>query len=258
MNIKDDIIIAFLNDNKIDCEFYDQIIEGKHLFQEPDYKRKEVVVELNKQIHEMMHSFSIFNSALFQQLFPNYDTFLADVTLMPVVGLQPPYDAFKTSIDQKDTLIIDLHQIANQTHEVDKMMYIIKNFITQEIVKMGIEQDYKAKDALCYEDKMAYLVFKEGLIHYLSWGDNIQTYQLYSEKYEEKRGLNFMKLSQALEIKEPYFQKKLLTMAIHGEFWDRFAIISGMFLWDILYQEQGIQGILDAYQKGWNTFIPKE
>ncbi|MEF9920793.1 MAG: hypothetical protein RR741_06720 [Erysipelotrichaceae bacterium] len=257
MKVNDSIIQAFINDKEIDKCIYNQIIEGKDLFTQPDYKRKEVVIELNKQVNETIESFSLFNSSLIKKLFPSYEAILKQLIIMPLVGVTPPLDLLKLELNHQSVLIIDLQQIANYSHEIDKMMYIIINFITQEIVRLCIETDYPKNVPLNYADKMSYLVFSEGLISYISWGNDYRNYQLITQKYAEKRGMNFMKLSQAMEIKEEYFQTKLLNMATQGEFWDRFGIIAGMFLWDIIGDEEKEEGILQAYKNGWKSFIPK-
>lgn len=63
---------------------YDLYEEGKHLFHTPDPKRKEVTIELARQLHILLKEGLFFNHSLFTRLFPEWETILEPRKARPI------------------------------------------------------------------------------------------------------------------------------------------------------------------------------
>ncbi len=77
-----------------------------------------------------------------------------------------------------------------------------------------------------------------------------------TEKYEEYRKHAFIMMKMALIEKDAQNQQSAIQIATSGSFWERFPTISGLFLWDILYREHGIDAFHQIYLAGWEGFLP--
>ena len=178
------------------------------------------------------------------------------VTIYLVVGAPKPYDVAVRQKDGAYLFLIDLHQIADYVNEVHKMIYIIRNFLTKECSHFCIHQAFPYDQINRFADMMRYLSFDEGLATYLSWGEDASHYQLNTEKYEEYRKHAFIMMKMALIEKDAQNQQSAIQIATSGSFWERFPTISGLFLWDILYREHGIDAFHQIYLAGWEGFLP--
>lgn len=260
MNINEQVLQCFWQDQPIDTPenswLYDLYEEGKHLFHTPDPKRKEVTIELARQLHILLKEGLFFNHSLFTRLFPEWETILEPVTIYLVVGAPKPYDVAVRQKDGAYLFLIDLHQIADYVNEVHKMIYIIRNFLTKECAHFCIHQAFPYDQINRFADMMRYLSFDEGLATYLSWGEDASHYQLNTEKYEEYRKHAFIMMKMALIEKDAQNQQSAIQIATSGSFWERFPTISGLFLWDILYREHGIDAFHQIYLAGWEGFLP--
>ena len=232
------------------------LFRSKHLFRTPDPKRKEVVIELVRQLHLLLKEGLFFNQSLFERLFPDYEQILNDVIIYPVVGAPKPYDAIVRQKDHRYVFLIDLHQIADYVNEVHKMVYVIRNFLTKECAHFCIHHAFPYDSISTFSDMIRYMSFDEGLATYLSWGEDASKYQLNDEKYHEYRKHAFIMMKMALVEKEEENQRAALQIATSGSFWERFPAISGLFLWEILYREHGIDALHQIYLEGWTAFLP--
>lgn len=260
MKINEQVINCFLGDLPIDTPenswIYDLYEEGKHLFTQPDAKRKEVVIELTRQLHILLKEGLFFNQSLFECLFPNYQTLLDHATIYLVVGAPKPYDAIVRQKNGEFIFLIDLHQIADYVSEIHKMIYIIRNFLTKECAHICIHEAFPYKQINQFSDMIRYMSFDEGLATYLSWGEDAINYQLSTEKYDEYRKHAFIMLKMALIEEDLENQQHALQLATAGDFWERFPVVGGMFLWEILYREHGIDALQQIYMEGWHAFLP--
>ena len=99
-----------------------------------------------------------------------------------------------------------------------------------------------------YQDELLQLVFDEGFAHYLSVDDILKAnYQNFREEHYQR---NLSKLNTALEEKDPEKQKQFMTEASAGNFFDKFAAITGMF---ILIDNEA--KLVEIYKNGYEKFL---
>ncbi|MEF9967241.1 MAG: hypothetical protein RR766_01920 [Longicatena sp.] len=248
MLFNNSFIQSFLDDKELQEEPLFKLLED---FKEPDIKRKDVVKEVSTQIQAISDKFPIFNSDLWNSLFID-TSFLDTISICPMVGGNKI--GYQIHKDDKIYLFIDVIQVANCTRVVSQMMYIIKNFISLEVTKIGIHQYYpmKLKE---YLDILDYLTFANGLANFLAWNEDCNTYSFHTDKYEVHKEKAFGMLAQAIEVDNKVVQHKLLLCAKSPILWDRFASVAGMFYIHDIYQEQGTEGIVSLFNEGPNNFI---
>ena len=256
-----EVILLFLRDEALKTSayswIYDRLIVGKHLYQAPDPRRKEVVKELDQRL-ALCADQVFFNAEIIYELFDECIAFSQDYIIYPVVGLMKGYDCILTlDPEGHHAIIVDLLQFADYGPELDKMMYMMRSMITDMIVKKLCRLYYPSKFVKGYQDLLIYHTFNYGLSQYLAWGPDIQNYLLKTEKYEEYRDRSLTLLHQALVETDGSSQEVILKYAFDNDFWNRFGVISGMFLWDYVYENGGKDAILYTYKKGWKTFIKK-
>ncbi len=248
MQYDNSIALAFLKDTEITNEKYFKLLKN---YKTPDSKRKDIVKELDYRLETIVNNFSIFNKQLVNILFPDIEKDLHDFCVLAVVGTEQNY-----VIKNNDTtyLLIDLIHIANYTHIVSQMVYILQNYLTLEIIKYLITKKYPFNSEN-YIDRLNYLSFTMGLSNYLAWNESCSDYVFYTSKYEPYKEQSFGLLAQALEITERSLQKKVLKSISIAQFWNQFPITAGMFYFDDIYREKGYDGILEIYKKGPYNFI---
>lgn len=241
MIINDCIIQAFLNDNDI----HSLTIKLPMKIQTPDHKRKDVVAELNKQLHLQILNFPTYNRELWLMLFKDL-TILQHLTIIPIVG----YGHHKThKQDDEYIIFLDLLLIADTTHIISQMAYLMQNHLVCESTRICIHEKYPdvKKEFHAIVD---YLTFSHGLSNYLSWGENCKEYKFYTEKYEPYKEKAFSLLLQTFEVNDRAMQHKILKYAVETNFWNQFPGIAGMFYMDDIVRENSIQGIYELYKRG--------
>lgn len=260
MIFNDTLIQDFLLDLPLEASkeswIYDNIVPGKHMYAAPDPKRKDVALELTNRLSKIINRQDFFNKELLSALFPQRDMIWNSITIYAAIGIPKPYDAIlRKDRDGNTIFIIDLHQIADYTREIDKMIFIIQNYLTQELTRICITHDFPSYYATTYKDILSYHTFCEGLIRFLGWGENFRNYQLSTEKYEEHRGKSFLMLQDAMKMHGLDKQKTVLKYLSDAGFWDEFSASAGMFLWELVAQD-GLEIFIEEYKKGWKEFIP--
>ena len=99
--------------------------------------RKEIVEELNRQLHQIVQQFPVFNASLWKQIFDSKE--LENIIIFPVVGSYPREN--RVFLYENSTVIqIDLLFIADYTPIVSQMCYILKKLYNIRSFKTIIEE----------------------------------------------------------------------------------------------------------------------
>lgn len=250
MNMNTSIVSAFLLDKDLTKEDSFWLLQN---YKKPDSKRKDIVRELSLKLTTIIEKFPTFNAPLWNVLFPHSDELLDTIVICPVVG---DYES-GNHIEKKDGTIyfvIDLLYIADFTRIVSQMLYILQNYLTFEIAKICIHHDYPITTKK-YIDILNSLAFTNGLANYLSWNISCAQYKFHGEKYEKHKEHAFGMLASAIEVQNKAIQQKILMHAISKDFWSQFPSVAGMFYFDDIYRDLGVQGLRLLYQQGPKNFI---
>lgn len=250
MQLDDTLIQAFLNQKALREQANFWMITS---FEEPDIKRKDIVVELLHRLHTIIDEFPTFNATLWNALFVNQKTLVDTITICPIVGSKDTMGRVEQQDDQI-YIIIDLLQTANYTQIVSQMEYVLQNYIANEVAKLCIRADFPllANDYLSLLNQNTFMF---GLSNFLSWGEDVEHYKFHIEKYEPYKERSFGILAHALEVSDNKTQTKLLYVIHNASFWDQFPSVAGMFYFDDTYKEYGLEGIVKLYRKGPTSFI---
>lgn len=248
MKLNKEIVETFIQDGSfLSCTYYPFLKS----FHAPDPKRKEVVIELSAQLEALVEAFPTFNTALWTSLFPTMDKVLQKVTIVPVVGTSQ--HSVITS-GEEILIFLDLHYIADITPIVSQMSYIMQNYLHLQLCQRCIRDDYPFT-AQSYQELLAYDTFVHGLANFIAWNANAKQYKFYTEKYEPYKEKAFGMLASALEVENKALQHRILLESSKGEFWSQFPKVAGMFYFDDMYREYGVQGINVLYKRGWKHFV---
>lgn len=247
MKVIHDIIQAYLS-GKSDIASPHESIAA---LQVPDAKRYDIVKELMHHVQQISEQFPMFNTTLWNTLFIDGDDVLQRIILYPMVGA-PHHHIQK--VKSHYYIYLDLIYIADTTHIVSQMVYVMQNYLMCEISKIAIRERFPFVEKN-YRTSLDYICFTHGLANFLSWGENCKDYKLYSEKYEQHKERSFALLAQAIDVHEKVLQIKILKRMFSQSFWNQFAGAAGMFYFDDVFQEQGIEGIATLFQRGPSAFI---
>lgn len=250
MNYETSIIQAYLDDKDLTKEANSWMLAQYEI---PDPMRKDIVRELTSQLEIITEEFPTFNTPLWNILFPQMDIVTDKITIVPLVGCKKAGNR----IEHKDGQIyffIDLIYIADMTRIVSQMLYILQNYLTFEIAKLCIHQDYPLQSKK-YMDILDHLTFTNGLATFLSWNKDCSQYKFHTEKYEPRKEQAFGMLASAMEIENKALQHKILLAAISNDFWKQFPSVAGLFYFDDVYRDIGKEGISLLYRHGPKNFI---
>ncbi len=250
MILKDSIIQAYLQSKPIHTA-QDYILLRN--LTTPDNSRIEIVKELYQRLIMMLQQFPIFNQELWNALFPNWKNTLKDVYILPVVGLTSSIHPIQI-IDGRTYIVIDLIQTANYTRIVSQMEYLLQNLLMNSLAELCIQDSYPLKP-VSYLQTLDCMFFKEGLKTYLSWNKNCNHYVFQDEKYTKRKEMTFGFLYDAVNIKDETTQENILQHIQQADFWNQFPMIAGLFFFDDIYHNEGMQGIVDIFQKGPHNII---
>lgn len=249
MHFDDTLIQAYLNDQPISKTSIYRMIEHYH---KPDVKRRDVVRELNLQLHEITKQFPVFNEHLWSMLFHENSDILDTIYICPVVGS----DTMSRTVTKDDQtyFLIDLIGVADVTRIVSQMIYILKNHITFEITKLCILKQYPMTSHH-YGNMLDASAFINGLSYFLSWNESCELYQFHTDKYEPHKEKAFGLLAQALTIDNKALQHKILVHIHNGDLWEQFPAAAGMFYFNDIYRDLGENGIVQLYRMGPKDFV---
>ncbi|MDF2910752.1 MAG: hypothetical protein K0Q56_1633 [Sporolactobacillus laevolacticus] len=238
-----------------DSWIFHSIEEGQYLFEEPDPGQIPIITQMVEEIQTQLDPFVPFNQDLWDTLFPMTASRLQKVTIQLVVGCPSPYGAMvRTAPDGSETIIFDLIRMSYYKSAQNDVSEIIRKMLTHECAHLLLHQDYPESEANTYREKLSYLLFDEGLAHFLAMDEQVNNYDWTSSETLERKDKAFHDFSEAYKEENPDQQKQNLINACAGAFWDKFACIAGMFRFAEIYQMNRRAGIKYAYQKGWIDF----
>lgn len=252
MDIDDTIVQKYLNgspsEDYADAWIFHHIEKDEYLFEEPVETLKPQVLELYQGVQDTVQHFVPCNEVLWNAQFPQYRERLKGCTIQLVVGCPSPYEAMVRENTQHDEVIIfDLIRFTR--YGMSRAQEIIRSMMTHECAHLLLHQDYPSTNAKTYLEKMRYMLFDEGLAHFLA-----TTKQLSNSELLERKKDALQSYRHALQEQDPEQQQTLLIRACSGPYWNKFACIAGMFLWADISSSSGIGGVIDAYKEGWHRF----
>ncbi|MCO7126459.1 hypothetical protein NIE88_11840 [Sporolactobacillus shoreicorticis] len=252
MNIDNTIVQKYLNgvpsNEYADDWIFHHIEENNYLFEEPSQAIKTQIFELYQGVQDMARHFVPCHTQLWDALFPQYRERLNSCTIQLVVGCPAPYEAMvRENTHHEEVIIFDLIRFTR--YGISRAQEIIRSMMTHECAHILLHQDYPASHAKPYIEKLSYMLFDEGLAHFLATSEPLNNPELLHYKKS-----TFRTYQQAFSEQDSKQQQALLIRACSGPYWNKFACIAGMFLWADIYSSSGIKGACTAYTNGWREF----
>ena len=251
MTIDDSIVRKYLSGENPEtyknCWIYSALDEG-YLFEDPDPQNREWVSMLCTKLKNQIRNYLPRNMHTVKNLFPEFDDVVRDYTVMLVVGFPDPYDAMALEHKGKGYTIFDLIQFGADS--LDET-YSCHRVLTHELIHLCLDRKYPKPIGLSYVDELNYTAFQEGFAHALTFPEDIATFKFHdslAEKYTYSR----RQLQIALRETDPDRQKQYLVSADTGDYWDKYASISGK-----LFLLNNLESIEELLLSGWKNFTDK-
>ncbi len=244
MKIDTSIILGYFDkesDYKNHWLFNNILNDGSYTFEQPSYVNYKKVVDLYFKTLDCLKNFIPNNIHLFEKLFPNYKNILDNCNVIIAVGCPSPYDAMTRDYNGETFIIFDLLQFL--AYDEKNINSTITTLITHELVHLCINKDYDLKSEN-YETILKNTVFDEGFAHLLSFGFDITKYD-FTKLIEVHYKPSLSKYQKSLSEKHYNSQEIYLQDADTGDFYNKFAAISGM-----LFLAQNINDITNIYHNG--------
>jgi hypothetical protein len=250
MIIDDRIVQQYLSGENIesykDCWIYNS--GNKYVFETPKASEHIWVSQLCDKLKSQIKAFEPRNVELVRKLFPDFDNVTKDYTIMLVVGFPDPYDAMVLNHNGKEYMVFDLIQFGKEALDES---YNCNRVLTHELIHMCLYNKYPLVEGLSYLDELNYITFDEGFAHALSYPEDITSFK-FDMFLEEKYVIAKEKLKEALGETNFIKKKANRVSANSGQYWDKFASISGK-----LYLLKHIDEIFELYESGWRDFAKK-
>lgn len=218
------------------------------VFEIPDPKNREWVAELYEKIRDQIENFIPCNKEAVLRLFPNFDRIVNDYTILLVVGFPDPYDAMVLEHNGRAYMVFDLIQFGVDSLNED---YSCHRVLTHELIHLCLMEDYPVMHEMSYTEDLNYTAFNEGFAHALTYPENISDF-VFDIFLEKKFKIAKRTLCTALKETDKQTQKIYSRMADTGEYWDKFAAISGK-----LYLLRHFDELEQIYQEGWRDFTTR-
>ena len=251
MTIDDSIARKYLSgeipESYKNCWIYSALDEG-YLFEDPDPKNREWVSKLCKKLKNQILNYLPRNEHTVRNLFPEFDAVVRDYTVLLVVGFPDPYDAMALEHDGKGYTIFDLIQFGADS--LDET-YNCHRVLTHELIHLCLYRQYPKPIGLSYIDELNYTAFQEGFAHALTFPENISEFTL-DDFLADKYRCSKKQLQKALQETDADRQKQYLVSADTGDYWNKFASISGK-----LYLLNNLESIKAILLSGWTNFTEK-
>jgi len=251
MNIDDSIVRKYLSgespETYKDTWIY-RAFGARCLFEEPDPENRRWVSELCEKLKHQIRTYQPRNEQVVKSVFTDFDVVARDYTILLVVGFADPYDAMAIQHDGVEYLIFDLIQFRQESLAED---YSCHRVLTHELIHLCLHRRYPKPDGLSYIDELSYTAFDEGFAHALPYPDEIDFFEFdafLTEQYKRSR----MQLERALSETDAVRQREFLIAADTGDYWDKFASISGK-----LYVLSRPNHLNEIYLDGWHGFAHK-
>lgn len=245
MKIFTDVIDAYMNNKipKADSWFYAYTNQTAPIAS----TRQEVCDRLLEECL-MYRDFPLWNREIITTLFPDCDSLLEEIILMPIIGAHKSFDAALIEHENRWYLVLDLLNIADYTQSVKKMCYILHNLCHMELLRRLFQRCFpKPEESLA---QLNYRFFVEGFVLYLAWNEAVSAYVFHTSAYASIKQKSFQFLYQSLNSEAAQRQRILSALDRVG-LWDRFPDIAGMFFCDDVYRRQGVEGLKAYFSLGW-------
>jgi len=251
MNIDDSIVMQYLAGEPSErCRdaWVFRTFGGKSIFAEPNPRHKDWVAALHQKLKRQLLDFTPRNRETVTALFPGFDAVTQDYTAMLVVGFPDPYDAMFLSHEGRDAVVFDLIQFSETALAPD---YSCHRVLTHELLHLCIQREYPSEAAKTYAENLDYIAFNEGFAHALSYPENLSAFALDAQLAKKYLAAKTT-LAAACRESSPEKQRVFLQTADTGDYWEKFASISGKLY--LLKHKNELQGI---YRAGWRGFCEK-
>lgn len=262
MIINTEILDRYLSENSLDGVkehwIFNSIVEGQHLIEEPNNFNRNKLKEIYEMLISKLNNFEPLNKCLWHEFYGNIN--IPDtISVYLIVGSPKPYDAMVRKDDKwNNCIILDLFRIGSYSEDISKLSGIVSNFVTHEVSHVltgGVYTPPTIKDSV--SDKLKYIVFDEGIAHFLSNKDDILSIDWYSDEMNTRRKNAYEALCDALKNISDTNKNQILERANSGLYWEKFGAISGFFGIIDYYNYNGkdIKVFKEIFEKGPKSLI---
>lgn len=272
MKINDGIVYAYLNGKPIDTfknEWYftnstvaGQI--GKNIFTVPDdsAELKAKVQEVYTELLQAAKNFEPINVPIWDVLFLNWREALSNIQVDLIVGFPEPHDA---TVEQDNNgvqhVIFDMICWTKYLGYCD-IAEVARNLLTHELCHIfigkqvpHIDDDIKNPD---YRIALDALTFHEAFAHLVSYeAREIDDVDWNTSKLLEVRKKSNETMQKALKEQNKKEQERYLYTAQCGEYFEKYACMSGMLYLAALYQNGGLSALKTCFDEGYFGFAEK-
>ncbi|WP_234122683.1 DUF5700 domain-containing putative Zn-dependent protease [Clostridium hydrogenum] len=262
MIIDTEIIDLYLNNHSLkqveNHWIFNSIVQNQHLFEEPKKPPYYKLKEIYKMLVKNLNSFEPMNKDIWKQFFCDMPI-PASTKIYLIVGSPAPYDAMvRQDLEGNNCIILDLIRISSYSDDLTKLYKIVRTLITHEISHILIHNTYPCpnSDASLYYN-LKYIVFDEGIAHFLSFKDDVLSVDWYSSEMNKRRKTSYNALLNALNNPDSLHNNKILEKSNSGTYWDKFGAISGLFAIVDYYNANGKNSDIFKciFQKGSDVLI---
>lgn len=234
MIINTEIIDTYFTENSLEVMknhwIFNSIVEGEYLFEEPKNVDVHKLRDIYRILVKKLQNFEPLNKYLWQQFFGNM--MVSDIMLIYlVVGSPKPYDAMvRRDAEGNECIIIDLIRISSYSDDIGKLSGIVSNFVTHEMAHIYIHKAYPyptIEDTIF--DNLKYIVFDEGIAHFLAFKEDVLSIDWYSDEMRKRRKKSYETLASIIKKDSIEDKEQILEKANSGLFWEKFGAISGLF-----------------------------
>lgn len=272
MKIEDKIVKTYLQGGDV-SEFQNEwyftnssVVQniGKNIFENPVFndENKEKVKLVYETIKNIAVDFIPTNKAVWNVLFPNWKEALDDVYVDCIVGFPEPYDAtVERDNNGKRHIIFDMVCWAKYVGKGD-IDVIAQNLLTHELCHILIGQSIAEIDddlenpdyGICLDA----VTFHEGFAHLVSYeAQEIDEVDWHTETFEKVREKSKNRMKEALLETNKKQQEQNLYEALCGNYYDKFACMSGMLYLEKVWENGGNQALKEVFDEGYHGFAKK-
>ena len=272
IKINDRIVHDYLNGNSIEKfknEWYftnstvaGQI--GKNIFAAPNDsdKQKANVREVYTRLRQAVQGFEPINAPIWDILFLNWRETLAHVQMDLILGFPEPFDA---TVEQDNNgvrhIIFDMACWTKYLEHCD-LTEVARNLLTHELchVLIGkqvphIDEDLKNPD---YRIALDALTFHEAFAHLVSYETKeIGDVDWNAPELRKVRKNSNETMHKALDEKNKKEQERYLYTAQCGNYYEKYACMSGMLYLAALWQKGGASALKTCLDEGYSGFAER-
>lgn len=272
MKINDSIVRAYLNGEEqpgLAQEWYFTASSvagaaGRNIFTEPAREAavKEKVRAAWQAIMAQAQGFLPTNRPVWDALFPDWPGVLEDTDIDLIVGFPEPYDA-EVEYDPagRRHVVFDLICWSRYVGHCE-LGGLVQNLLTHELCHVLTHRshpglaaaltspDYRTSlDAVCFDEAFAHLVSYEAReLAETNWQ---------SETLAGAARRSRARMRQALAEEDPQRRQQNLYEAVCGNYYDKFACISGMLWLANRWLSGGIPALVQEFSAGFGGFAQK-